>query len=139
LRLPGIAQRNLPLSSAVGGVIPHAAKPVITVLGDSLISSSPINNQWFFYGSPIDGATGQVFNPEFAGTCQVQVTDENGCPSPLSEPYGHIILSTGTVLSEGQWMILPNPATDRISLLGDFDPNDFSVEIRNSTGALVLR
>jgi len=120
-------------------VFPPAPQPGITVSGDSLISSSPINNQWFFYGSPIYGATEQVFSPVFEGTYQVQVTDENGCPSPLSEPYEHIILSTGTVLSEGQWTILPNPATNQISLLGDFDQNDFSVEIRNSTGALVLR
>ncbi|MCC7465990.1 MAG: T9SS type A sorting domain-containing protein [Saprospiraceae bacterium] len=120
-------------------VFPLAPRPSITASGDSLISSSPVNNQWFFYGAPISGATEQVHHPMFDGSYQVQVLDENGCPSPLSEPYEYFTVSTGSVLSEKQWMIVPNPATNELSILGNFDDRLFTVEIWSSTGALILR
>jgi len=129
---------TLTLSLAIT-VNPLAPQPVITVLGDSLISSSPSNNQWFFYGNPIDLATEQVFNPTLDGSYQVQVLDSNGCPSPLSEPYEYFVLSLDQVLSEEDWQVVPNPAINQISILGDFDKNAFSVALWNNLGALVLR
>ena len=120
-------------------VFPLAPQPGITVSGDSLISSSTINNQWFFYGAPIAGATGQVFNPTLDGSYQVQVVDENGCPSPLSEPYEYFTLSAGSVLPDEQWSVVPNPASNQLQLWGNFDDRACSVELWSSTGNLVQR
>ncbi|MFN0216532.1 MAG: aryl-sulfate sulfotransferase [Saprospiraceae bacterium] len=120
-------------------VNPLAPQPSITVSGDSLISSSPVNNQWFFYGSPIDQATGQVFNPSFDGSYQVQVIDVNGCPSPLSEPYEYFVLSNTQPLSGKKWWIAPNPAVSELNIMGDFDDQAFFVEIMSSTGRLIKR
>lgn len=119
-------------------VFPQGPQPVITVSGDSLISSSPINNQWFFYGAPIPDATGQVFVPVLEGTYQVQVTDDNGCPSPLSEPHDHFFVST-SVLPGDVWDLLPNPASNELRILGNFDERAFTVELWSSTGSLVLQ
>jgi hypothetical protein len=118
-------------------VEPLAQQPSITVSGDSLISSSTSNNQWFYYGNPIDGATGQVFNPSIDGSYQVQVIGANGCPSPLSDPYDYLVLSSGAVLSAGQWWVAPNPAAFELSILGDFEALSFSVTLMDQTGKLV--
>ncbi len=120
-------------------VNPLEPQPSITVSGDSLISSSPVNNQWFYYGNPIDQATEQVFNPSIDGSYQVQVIGANGCPSALSEPYEFFILSTGQLLSGGKWWVAPNPAVNELRVFGDFDETACSVELLNSTGKLVSR
>ncbi len=118
-------------------VEPLAQQPSITVSGDSLISSSTSNNQWFYYGNPIDGATGQVFNPSIDGSYQVQVIGANGCPSPLSDPYDYLVLSSGAVLSAAQWWVAPNPAAFELNILGNFESLAFSVTLMDQTGKLV--
>lgn len=120
-------------------VNPLAPQPIITASGSTLTSSSTTNNQWFYYGNPIPGATDQVFNPTQIGSYQVQVIDENGCFSPLSEPYEYLSTSTGQVLADEKWTVVPNPATDQVSVLGDFDQSAFSVEIWNSAGRMITQ
>lgn len=118
-------------------VNPLEPQPSITVVGDSLISSSSVNNQWFYYGNPIDGATNQVFEPSIDGSYQVQVIGANGCPSALSDPYEYLVLSSGQVLLDKTWWIAPNPAVTELQVLGNFEENTFTIELLNSTGALV--
>ncbi|MCS6933959.1 MAG: aryl-sulfate sulfotransferase [Chitinophagales bacterium] len=77
-------------------VLPLPPAPTITLNDTILVSSSPVNNQWFYYGSPISGATGQTLDPTLDGSYQVQVTDSNGCASPISEPFEYIHTSVGT-------------------------------------------
>lgn len=64
--------------------------PFITLLSDSILfSSSYVNNQWYFNGTPIPGATGSQYVPQQAGIYQVLVTDVYGCTA-LSQPYNFI-------------------------------------------------
>lgn len=120
-------------------VHPYSQQPEATLVGDALISSSPVNNQWFFNGFPINGATEQVFVPVLEGIYQVQFIDENGCPSPLSEPYVYPLLSTGLLLEDEAWSVMPNPASSELRILGDFVEEAFSVELWGNTGVLLLR
>lgn len=120
-------------------VNPLPAQPTITTDGPTLISSSAINNQWFYYGTPVNGADGQEFTPSLPGAYQVQVVDENGCYSPLSEPYEYNFVSANEVLSDAAWKVFPNPASHWLLVEGSFDTTTFSLELRTSTGSLVLR
>lgn len=120
-------------------VNPLPQQPSIERVGETLVSSSTANNQWFYYGNPVMDASGQVYAPTQNGSYQVQIVDANGCYSPLSDPYEFIMTSTGQVLSEADWNIAPNPASTVVRILGDFDEMQFSIEIWNSTGGLALQ
>lgn len=64
--------------------------PFITLFSDSVLySSSFVNNQWYFNGNPIPGATGSHYVPQQGGIYQVLVTDAYGCTA-LSQPYNFI-------------------------------------------------
>lgn len=87
-------------------VNPLPATPVITMNGSVLTSSSSTNNQWFYYGNPIVGEVGQIFNAVNTGSYQVQVTDANGCSSILSDPVQYnalvaAISATDTIICDG--------------------------------------
>jgi hypothetical protein len=78
-------------------VIPRPPKPTITQEGDTLVSSSPIGNQWLdSTGTPIPGATEQRFVPSRSGQYRVRVTI-NGCSSE-SDPYTFIRRSEPVLL-----------------------------------------
>lgn len=87
-------------------------KPVITVLGDSLISSYPFNNQWYLNGQPIAGATARTLKVTTSGNYTVQVT-EAGCLSPMSD-ITHIDL-----VLENSLVVYPNPTTNFVYLKHD--------------------
>jgi hypothetical protein len=52
----------------------------------TLTSDSASGNQWFVGNSPISGETNQTYLATAAGSYTVQVTDGNGCVSPMSDP-----------------------------------------------------
>lgn len=120
-------------------VHPLAPQPQISLVSGSLVSSSATNNQWFYYGNPVPGATGQQFTPTQTGSYQVQVLDANGCFSPLSEPYEFIVSAAGEALPDDRWMVVPNPASESFRLLGDFDRSDYQTVLVGSTGRQVLQ
>jgi len=70
-------------------VLPRPPKPEITQRGDTLVSSSPVGNQWLdSTGAPIPGATEQYFVPPGSGRYRVRVTID-GCASE-SDPYDYV-------------------------------------------------
>ena len=87
-------------------------KPVITVIGDSLISSYARNNQWFLNGQAIAGATGRTLKVSVSGDYTLQVI-ESGCLSPMSD-ITHIDL-----VLENSLVVYPNPTTNFVYLKHD--------------------
>lgn len=58
-------------------------KPLITVSGNRLTSSSTSGNQWFLNDVPIEGATESTYTATERGVYTVQATA--GCSSPMSD------------------------------------------------------
>ena len=111
--------------------------PVITITGDSLMSSSSAGNQWYRDGSPITTATGQYLAVTVPGYYQVQVTGPSGCVSRMSDPFVYVGISH--VIDENRASVYPNPTNGifRISASG-LEERTFEVRIYNSLGQLAL-
>jgi hypothetical protein len=60
-------------------VLEAPEKPTITRDSNLLISSSDEHNQWYYYGKPIDGATGKTYTAMQNGRYVVRVTLDDGC------------------------------------------------------------
>ncbi len=68
-------------------VYSNPPKPTITRQGYTLYSSSKNGNQWFLFGQPIEGATADSIILQEPGLYSVQVTNEFGCVSEMSDEY----------------------------------------------------
>jgi len=88
-------------------------EPVITVSGNTLISSNETGNQWFLNGTKIKNATDQSYGTSLPGTYTVQTTIEN-CPSVVSAPYTISIVLGLEEEMNSVVNISPNPAIDEI-------------------------
>jgi photosystem II stability/assembly factor-like uncharacterized protein len=83
--------------------------PTITQSNDSLFSSSPAGNQWYYNGDLIPGATNQFYVATQNGTYHVVVTSGFGC-SAASESLEVVGVGIAPLLS-GSWLeIYPNPS-----------------------------
>ncbi|MCX6282343.1 MAG: T9SS type A sorting domain-containing protein [Bacteroidetes bacterium] len=127
---------NGPLSHLPVTVTPLPSAPEITVNGDTLTSSAPTGNQWFYDGSPIVTGTGQVLIAHFTGWYWDDVI-LNGCPSDtsnhifivvsgISEPAGSSFV-VSPVPNDGQFKLMMNTPTTAT----------FDVTISNIIGAKV--
>lgn len=113
--------------------------PVITVSGDTLYSSSESGNQWFYEGDLVPGATAQYYVPDQNGSYQVQVSDENGCSSELSEIFEFIQSVFRESESGLSFRILPNPTHGQVCLEGDFtEASNFSVWIIDTKNRIIV-
>lgn len=118
-------------------VLELPAQPSISVNDTLLVSSSASNNQWFYYGNPVNGGTNQVLDPDLPGSYQVQVIDSNGCGSPLSEPYEYIISGVKDLSADNFISLSPNPAQNVVMVNGNFNGNDYSIYLCDYTGRIV--
>jgi len=119
-------------------VLDLPAKPDITVNGNQLTSSSPVNNQWFFYGNPIDDANTQTITADIHGSYQVQVTDANGCASQFSDPYEYFPSGLSDSSEDIALWLFPNPATNSITLRGDALNATFKVTVTDCLGRIAM-
>jgi hypothetical protein len=90
--------------------------PQITWNNMMLSSTVASAYQWFLYGTPIDGATGQSFFPTDNGSYTVEVTDLNSCTA-LSDPYLINALAIGSA-QVSRPTISPQPANGSIIVSG---------------------
>ncbi|MCX6269298.1 MAG: aryl-sulfate sulfotransferase [Bacteroidetes bacterium] len=113
------------------------ATPVITISGDSLMSSSTVGNQWFVNGGLISGATGRYLEISVPGSYQVQVTDGAGCQSPMSDPF--VFVGIGEAADGIAGTVYPNPTTGfiRISSTG-LENRLFETRVCNMLGKVVF-
>jgi hypothetical protein len=88
-------------------------KPFISYNNDNILkSSAEYGNQWYLNGSKIEGATDAEYQIKEEGLYQVQVTDEYGCISEMSDEffYTNIFESNETE----NFLLYPNPSKNEI-------------------------
>lgn len=94
-------------------VHPLPTAPNITQNGNTLETGSAASWQWYLNGVAIGGANSQSYAPIAPGNYTVVITDANGC-SAESAPFSY---TTGIKAEfQNDFIILPNPATDFVSV-----------------------
>ncbi|MFH1297454.1 MAG: T9SS type A sorting domain-containing protein [Bacteroidota bacterium] len=119
-------------------VNPKPAAPVITLLGDTLLSSSaPSGNQWYFNGTAIPGATGQTYLPTESGDYYVIVTID-GCSSDPSNTIYVIItgIPASSITSSFNLYPVPNDGQFIASIVWPKDET-FTIAVYNIMGVQI--
>ena len=107
--------------------------PVISVDQFTLTSSEAFSYQWYFNGTPIDGADMQVYTATQNGNYSVMVGAPNGCSS-MSDPVVVIITSIGEAAFAGS-AIWPSPARDMLNVR--IEANGGGLRIIDAQGKIV--
>nr|WP_299207707.1 S8/S53 family peptidase [uncultured Brumimicrobium sp.] len=108
--------------------------PSINISGDSLISSSAPNYQWYLNDTPIPGATQQSYTPTEMGYYSVAIQGPDNCKS-----FSNAIEWTLNVSKEHQstLVIYPNPANNILNIKTEGEYL-LQFEITNITGQKVM-
>jgi len=118
------------------GVDSHPSPaPVITFTNDTLFSSSPYGNQWYYNGTMIPGATSKFYVPNYAGSYYVVVTSNYGCTAASNsiEVYPLGLNSAGSFFID----IYPNPSGGKTII--DFHSVESGIiTIRDAEGRIVF-
>jgi hypothetical protein len=110
--------------------------PVITQNGDTLSSSAPAGNQWYFEGNPITGATGQTYVATQSGDYWCVVT-LNGCSSDESNTINVVITGTDPVHA-GNFSVRPVPNDGRFTVsMATPSLQVFTIQVFNCLGVVV--
>ncbi len=115
-------------------------KPTITLLNDSLVSSSSTGNQWFESSTLITGATGQKYSPVNIDVYEVQVTS-GGCKSAMSDQFFYTANTLTKYRMPGnmQALMYPNPAVNEANLLVSGKGGKVLITVTDITGKVVLK
>ena len=114
-------------------VNPIPATPVVTNIGDTLQSSSPTGNQWYFEGNIISGATSQDYIASQDGYYWDVVTI-NGCSSDTSN-HKLIIVTGIDPHSSASINIYPVPNDGKFNVTISTTRNDkIKISVYNSLG-----
>lgn len=118
-------------------VNPVPAIPTITQNGLALLSSSATNNQWFSNGTPIAGATSQIYNVTASGFYSVQVSNNYGCKSMST------IINVGLGIEDNVnssiIKVYPNPVSNELIIEIDGNQENLDFEILNSIGKVIYK
>src|SRR5690554_3267500 len=89
------------------------SNPTIAMSGDSLISSTASNYQWYLNDNPISGATQQSFTPLGEGYYSVAIQGTDNCKS-----FSNAIQWTLNISKETKFtlVVYPNPANDQLNI-----------------------
>jgi hypothetical protein len=117
-------------------VNPIPARPVVTNTGDTLHSSAPTGNQWYFEGTLLIGATGQTYVATVSGYYW-SVVNINGCSSDTSNHK--LILVTGIAPHAATVVNLypvPNDGRFNVAITTAL-PESFSFGVYNNLGVKI--
>jgi PKD repeat protein len=89
------------------------SKPTITRQQNNLVSSEPYNNQWYFNGAQVPGATKQTYSPAVEGKYAVEITNSNNCTN-MSDEFDFKFVGVEENM-DNQIKIFPNPTSGIIS------------------------
>jgi subtilisin family serine protease len=108
--------------------------PVITVFGESLMSSMAHAYQWYQNGEPISGATSQILSDvELGADYIVEVFNEFGC-NAFSSPLNSLSILTANF----GFSLYPNPTTGLIHIDFQQEQHGTSLKIVDVVGREVL-
>ena len=114
-------------------VNPIPPTPVVTNIGDTLQSSSPTGNQWYFEGNIISGATSQEYIATHDGYYWDVVTI-NGCSSDTSN-HKLIIVTGIDSHSSASINVYPVPNDGRFNVsITTVSEETFSISVYNTLG-----
>jgi hypothetical protein len=113
-------------------VAPSPPAPVITQNGANLLSSYATGNQWYYNGSPIAGATSQLYLAILSGQYHVVVTDANGCTSSSAPVFVVGINDAPAPLAEV--VIYPNPSEGAFTVEFYSESNENMITIYDAAG-----
>jgi PKD repeat protein len=120
-------------------VFPSPPAQGILQNGDTLFANQgAVLYQWYFNGGIISGATNYFYVAPESGNYSVVATDENGCE--VEAVINNVIASSQLTIgskTSGQFVIFPNPATDKIEIRNFTPDSEFSIEIYNTLGEVV--
>ncbi|HQE11681.1 MAG TPA: M43 family zinc metalloprotease [Flavipsychrobacter sp.] len=111
------------------------AAPVISLIGNMLVSNLSGNLQWFGPNGLIPGATGQTHHPDSTGYYYA-VTNNNGC---YSRPSNILLVSLTSVgsFSLSQVAIYPNPTKGQLTFDWSNQTTAATIKIYSLTGNLL--
>jgi hypothetical protein len=117
-------------------IISPPSKPIITRVGDTLVSSSSTGNQWYYLTTgAISGATNKTYlpNQSLGGKYFVTVT-KRGCATVSSDTIIYFGLSNSS-LKLSDWKVYPNPANEQLNITCSFEETgETSLEIYSMDG-----
>lgn len=114
--------------------------PFIQVDGNTIVSSAPSGNQWFFNGQLLpEGILNSFIVPGEEGFYSANVSI-NGCTSDLSNIINYMIVDIEKIIKENQIIMFPSPSKSTVQLI----PKDESIkistiEIYNLNGSLIKK
>jgi hypothetical protein len=127
----GIASPNFLVT-----VNPIPPAPVVTNTGDTLYSSAPTGNQWYFEGTLLPGATGQTYIATVTGYYW-SVVNINGCSSDTSN-HKHIVITGIAPHPASVINLYPVPNDGRFNVaITTASPESFSLSVYNNLGVKI--
>lgn len=117
------------------------AKPVISVSGSVLNSSTANGNQWYKNNVLIPAADDQSYSPDGAGYYQVSVTDEHGCSNKSDSVFYEPTTGIGQYHSGLSVAVYPSPFKNTLQVSVQDAPNvsgsAFRLVMTNQLGQVV--
>lgn len=119
-------------------VRPLPAKPIIDRSGDILTSSYNTDNQWYFNGKPVAGATGKTLTVTQKGKYSVEYTNANGCKG-MSDVLDILSVSVDEKqIGIEAFRVYPNPNEGYFTIeVESVKGGDATLEIVNVLGQVI--
>jgi hypothetical protein len=132
----GDAQGCVKSDTMTVNLYPVSPAPIISQNGNTLLSSSITNNQWYRNGVLIAGATSQLYTATVGGTYTVSCRDSNGCMSAAA--IGVVLGIESLNLDPSEYRIQPNPNDGHFVLAATGAVRVEEIEFYTISGALVF-
>lgn len=133
-----VSAQSITLSISGDFVIPDI--PKITQKGDTLLSSSPIGNQWFRNGIELTGENKQTILMKNSGNYKVSVTLGSGC-SAESTTFSAIKTDVSIInATDFRCIVYPNPSDGVFTVQLESDHvGEYCLDLYDSSSRSVMK
>jgi hypothetical protein len=124
-------------ASVTVSIFPTPGIPVISQAGNVLSTSTASAYQWNFEGSPISGATDQMYTATAKGNYTVTITNANGCKT-TSDPHYTTIIGIEEISGLFAVSLSPNPFVESFRLIYSLQvKSKMNVILYDASGQLI--